>query len=188
MPTQLTECPNCGGPIKHMYSDAKNAYYQCTCCPYTYSEEILEGAADASFEIEKHKLLARIEKGMMDWEKTNWEQMYRDVDDFMHKYEVLQKDMHFNITLAACLTKGFNKIDDRKYADCKKRFKITKKMYKEQLKLLKQQADPALHASVEEYKEARDKYTKCLCDYLNEKAIWKVLIFLLKKLSLPFPV
>jgi len=58
-------------------------------------------------------------------------------------------------------------------------------MYKQHLKVLKNQADPKLTESVNEYKELRAKYKKCRNEYRNTKLAWKAVFFVFKKLAMP---
>jgi len=184
MSTTVRLCEICQGDLKFQYSDAKNAYYKCPFCGATVTVP-MEGDAEHEFELAKKEMIARLHMSFVDWQATDWDQLYRDLNEFMIRNEQLHNDIRFQMGLTACLTKGFNIIDAEKYNECKKIFKATEKIYKAQLKLLKMQVDSTVPESVSEYKEAREKYIKCRNDYLNTKAMWKILFFLLKKISFP---
>ena len=130
-------------------------------------------------------LLGRIRSGFIDWRLTQWETLHRELVDFISRYEEAQLDIQLQMGVVACITNGFNFMDAEKYKQCKVLFKVTEKMYKQHLKILKQQADAKLTESVNEYKDLRAKYKKCRNEYRNTKLAWKAVFFIFKKLAFP---
>ena len=98
-------------------------------------------------------------------------------------------DIEIQIARIACMTSGFNLMDDQKYKSCKTRFKIMDKVYRAELKRLKKLSkNPELSETMEGYRQARAKYIKLQNRYLETKLIWKIFFSvakLLKKFVLP---
>ena len=175
-------CSICGSLMEQTGADLKNIYYKCTGCGNTCATQVKEDEANLVFEMAKRDLLSRLRAGFVDYRVTQWDQLHKDLIDFINRYEQVHNDMQFQMAIVACLTKGFNIMDAEKYSQCKNLFKITDKMYKQQLKELKKQASkPELSESMEDYKESRAKYIKLRNQYRNTKLAWKIIFFALKK-------
>ena len=105
------------------------------------------------------------------------------------RHAPLEHDIELQIARIACITSGFNMIDDQKYKSCKTRFKIMDKIYKTELKRLKKLSKkPELSATMEGYQESRAKYLKLRNQFLEQKFLWKIFFSvakLLKKFILP---
>lgn len=178
----MNTCPVCGGLFEQQGADLKNIYYKCVFCGHTEVEAVKEDEANIVFEQTKRELLGRLRSGFIDYRVTQWDQLHKDLVDFTNRYEQVSKDLQFQMAIIACLTKGFNIMEAEKYAQCKNLFKISNKMYKQQLKELKQKAeDPSLSETIEEYKQYRSKYIKLRNQYRNTKMAWKILFTILKK-------
>ena len=175
-------CLVCGGLFEQTGADSKNIYHKCPYCGNTVSTPVKEDEANLVFEMEKRELLGRIRSGFVDYRVTQWDQLYSDLVDFTNRYDQLSNDLQFQMAIIACMTKGFNIMDTEKYTQCKNLFKITDKMYKQQLKDLKQKAeDPSLSETIEEYKQYRVKYIRLRNQYRNTKLAWKIVFAILKK-------
>ena len=184
----IKTCPNCGGGIlEQQGADLKNIYYKCKSCGHTMTEQVKEDETNLVFEMKKRDLLKRLNSGMVEWRATQWDQLYKELNEFINDYAQIHNDIQFQMALVACMTKGFNIMDGEKYSQCKKRFKATDKKYKHQLKVLKaQSSDPTLSDSMADYKESRKKYLKLRNEYRNTKLAWKLIFFAMKKL-VPVP-
>ena len=183
----IKTCPVCGSLFEQKSADSHNIFYQCTGCGNKMSIAIEEGDVNNEFELAKRELLGRLHSGLVDWRVTQWEQLQKDLLDFINRYEQIHHDMQFQMAIVACLTKGFNVMEAEKYRQCKILFKSADKMYKQQLKALKAQAsDPTLSETMEDHKEARAKYIRLRNQYRNTKLLWKLIFFAFKKL-VPLP-
>lgn len=161
-------------------ADMQYAFYLCPGCG---REEAIPLGDDpnATYALRKRDLLIRLNEGLVDWRVTQWERLHLDLSKFISSYDAANLDIQLQIGLVACLTKGFNTLDADTYRKCKALFKTTEKMYKNHLKTLKAQVDPALYESVIEYKKSRAKYKACRNQYRNTKLAWKAVFFLLKR-------
>jgi hypothetical protein len=134
-------------------------------------------------------MIGRIREGMSDWQATQWDRLEKDLVDFINRYAPLEHDIELQIARIACITSGFNMIDDQKYKSCKARFKIMDKVYKSELKRLKKiSKKPELSETMEGYQEARAKYLKLRNQYLEQKFLWKIFFSvtkLLRKFFMP---
>ena len=180
MATNTKQCPICGSLLKEEGADATMAYYRCPGCGDRTQVPLGEGGR-ADMAMRKRELLGRIRAGFIDWRVTQWDRLHMDLVDFSSRYDEAQMDIQLQMGILACMTKGFNSIDAEKYQQCKKLFKFTERVYKQQLKVLKKQMDPSLYESVNDYKDARVKYMKCRDEYRSTKLAWKLIFFLLKK-------
>ena len=90
------------------------------------------------------------------------------------------------MAIIACLTKGFHDLDDRRYKECKRIFKITEKVYKRYLKDPLSVADAMGEAGPVEYEDYRKQYKHCRNEYRNTKLAWKLAYTIGKKL-VPIP-
>ena len=171
------KCASCGGTLRYTGADSQNAYYECPHC----SEQVIfaiesEGGVNLVFETRKKELLARLRRGFDDWRAINWDQLYKDIVEFISAHEQLQNDIRFQMAIVACLTKGFHAMDAEKSRQCKILIKGIDKMYKQQTKELKQKIkNPALVESVGEYEAIREKYAKLQSDYANGRLPWNML-------------
>ena len=176
------QCPNCAAPMKQIGADSDYVQYQCIACGFK-SLIPLTDQSNIEYSATRTSLLARIRVGLIDWKITSWNSLYKELVNFIGRYEEAQKDIELQMGLAACITSGFQMMDSEKYKQCKTIFKLTESMYKYHLKMLKKQANAALFESVNHYKELRARYKRCRNDYRSTKLIWKVIFFLFKRLA-----
>ena len=176
------QCPQCGALMTQTGADATTARYKCDFCGFIKLFSLTD-QSNAEFLQKKSDFISRINLGFVDWRVTQWDSLHRDLLNFISRYEIAKDDIQLHLGLIACLTSGFQVLDKEKYRQCKIIFKFTEKMYKQQLKMLKKQADTNLYKSVNEYKEMRAKYKKCRNEYRNKKLVWKAVFFVFKKMS-----
>ena len=179
------KCTEDGGNLKFLRCDRHAIYFECDCCghkdKYTFSTKeesnnYIEGA--------KQEMLGRIRDGIADWQRAQWEQLHKDLVDFINRFSPLEHDIEIQIARIACITSGFNLIDDQKYKSCKARFKVMDKIYKAELKRLKKLTKkPVLSETMEGYRASRAKYLKLRNQYLEQKFIWKIFFSIAKLLK-----
>ena len=174
-------CPTCGAIMTLQSLDKSSVCYKCDFCGQILHNEISDEQGDLLYSYKKSELIRRIHMGLVDWETTQWHILYKEIIDFIGRYEAAKTDIQLQIGVVACITSGFQLLDDEKYKQCKLLFKVTEKMYKQQVKMLKQQSDTKLHESVSDYKDLRAKYKKCRNEYRNTKLIWKAVFFVFRK-------
>ena len=175
------QCPQCGAVMSQTGADLNAARYRCGCCGFMKSVSLNDG--NTEYEQKRSDILCRIRVGFVDWRVTQWQTIQRELLDFISRYEAARTDMQLQMGIVACITNGFQTMDAEKYHQCKRLFKVTEKMYKQQLKILKKQSDTKLYESVSDYKDWRAKYKKCRNDYRNTKLIWKAVFFVFKKVA-----
>ena len=176
----IKQCPVCGSPMEQKGADMQYAFYRCVSCGHEQAVSLGDDP-NAAYALRKRDLISRLNEGMVDWRVTGWEQLHKDLADFISRYDAAQLDIQLQIGLVACLTKGFNTLDGDTYKKCKVIFKTTEKTYKMHLKALKAQMDPGLYESVTDYKKSRSKYKVCRNQYRNTKIMWKAVFILLKR-------
>ena len=161
-------------------ADLSTARYRCRSCGFMKTVP-LSDHGNAEYEQKKCELLARFRLGFVDWRVTQWTSLQKDLLEFMSRYEEAESDIRLQMGVIACMTSGFQLLDDEKYKQCERIFKATEKMYKHQMQMLKQQSDARLYESVSNYKELRVKYKKCRNEYRNTKLLWKIVFAIFKK-------
>ena len=166
--------------MKQSGADMNTARYRCVSCGFIKNVSLGE-QGNAEYEQKKSDILARVRIGFVDWRVTQWDNLQRELLDFISRYEAASSDIQLQMSLVACITNGFQFMDAEKYKQCKLLYKITEKMYKQQLKMLKKETDTKLYESVSDYKDMRAKYKKCRNDYRNTKLLWKAVFFVFKK-------
>lgn len=184
------KCPSCGGKLEFVRCDRHAIYFECSGDGhrerYTFQSR---DEADGYIASAKSEMLGRVRDGINDWQAINWERLQKDLVDFINRFAPLEHDIELQIARIACITSGFNLIDDQKYKSCKIRFKITDKIYKSELKRLKKLSKtPVLSETMEGYQDLREKYIKLRNRYLETKFIWKIFfsaVKLLKKVIFP---
>ena len=178
-------CKECGAKMDQIGTEYQTAIYKCKYCGHTEYVQFAPGD-NTEFLHKKSMLLGRVRKGILDWEVTNWDVLRNEIMDFMTANHAARNDIYFRVAIIACLTKGFHDLDDQRYKECKRLFKVTEKVYKRYIK------DPTAFASdfenggVFEYEEYRNLYKKCRSDYRNTKLAWKLAYTVGKKL-IPIP-
>lgn len=184
-----TNCPLCGAAMTQSGAERNKVYYHCGFCGHNTS---IEMASDDNAEYwqQRRDLLLRVSRSIIDWKLANWEYLLLDVVSFMGKYEEARFDVSLKTAQLACLTKGFRDMDDEKYRESKRIFKVTEKIYKQHIKALantiKEFPNPE---DVTKYQEYRMQYKKLRDDYRNTKLVWKIGFLAGKKLFfgwLPF--
>lgn len=164
-------------------ADLTTARYSCSSCGFMKAVSIGD-QGNTEYEQRKSDLLARVRIGFVDWRVMQWASLQKDLLDFISRYEAARGDIQLQMGVVACITSGFQFVDDEKYKQCKLLFKVTEKIYKQQMKQLKRQSNPKLYESTSDYKDLRAKYKKCRNDYRNTKLIWKAVFFVFKKAAL----
>ncbi|MBE6585864.1 MAG: hypothetical protein E7645_04965 [Ruminococcaceae bacterium] len=175
------QCPQCGSLMIQTGADATSIRYRCPSCGYLKAVQLTE-EGNALYAQKKSDLLRRIRLGFVDWRVTEWDRLYQEIVAFISCYEEAQSDIQLQMSIVACITKGFNMMDAEKYKQCETLFKVTEAMYKRHLKTLKEQNDAKLYDSVTDYKESRVKYKKCRNEYRNAKLARKAVFFAAKKI------
>ena len=178
------KCKRCGSYMKQKGSMQGQTLYHCSSCGY---DEYVALSTDDNSEywVKRSALLGRVRKGIIDWEVTGWDYLKNDVLDFVASYEAAQFDIYFKIAIIACLTKGFHDMNNERYRECKRLFKVTEKIYKRYRKdpeAKKNYASETGSSGVVEYEEYRHLYKKCLYDYRCTQLAWKVLFSVGKKI------
>lgn len=176
-------CPNCGGIMKQVGADLQKVYYQCEYCP-TKKSVSLNSEDNVQYLIVKNELLTRVRMGVFDVNATQWQALQKEILKFMGSYEAAAHDIQLQISVVACITRGFSLLDAEKYKQCKNLYKATEKIYKKYMKDLKSQSDEEKRKSVEQYEEYRSKYKKCRNQYRNTKLAWKAVFFVARKFVL----
>ena len=176
------QCPQCGAIMTQKGADMNTARYRCGSCGFIKSVT-LGDEGNVEYEQRKSDLLSRVRLGFVDWRVTQWESIQRELLDFIGRYEAARSDIQLQMSVVACITNGFQMMDAEKYKQCKILFKVTEKIYKQQMKMLKQQTNSKLYESVNDYADLRAKYKKCRNDYRNTKLMWKTVFFIFKKVA-----
>ncbi len=177
-------CPQCNASLKQVGADEKLIRYRCPSCGYLVAVPVGE-EGNVEYLQKKADIIRRITVGLADWKSAPWGMLERDILDFVARYEEARTDIHLQMALIACITQGFNLIDADKYKRSKIIFKATEKVYKTQMKILKEKTNTKLYESLSEYEENRARYKKCRNHYRNTKMAWKVVFFLFKRF-IPF--
>jgi len=178
-------CSACGGQLEFVRCDRHAVYFECSADGhrerYTFgSRDEAEGYIQSS----KQKMLGRIREATADWQRAQWERLQKDLVDFINRFAPLEHDIELQIARIACITSGFNMIDDQKYKSCKTRFKVMDKIYKSELKRLKKLSKtPVLSETMTGYRDSREKYIKLRNQYLEQKFIWKIFFSVVKMLK-----
>ena len=179
---QKNQCPICGGVLSQEGMDETTVYYKCVACGHMSTAPI-EDVGNAECILKKRELITRIKLGVNDWQSAQWDRLHMDLQDYLVRYETEQTDLQLQMGLIACITKGFNVLDQDRYRQCKNIFKMTEQMYKSHQKVLKSQVNVELSDSVNNYQVFRTKYIQCRNEYRNTKLMWKVLFFVLRRLA-----
>ena len=170
------KCTECGGDVEILRFDLNCVWLECKACgnqvQYAFQSE---DEANFYMDEKKQSLFGRLREGFIDWQMTDWNQLYSDFISFMEEHPEFESDLQFRMAIVACLTNGFNRMDREKYRQCKSRFKVADKMYHRRLKLMETQiANSKLADSIEDYQMSRTKYVQLRNEYLQTKMIWKM--------------
>lgn len=179
----LTKCPQCGAKMKQVGAQGQTSLYHCPCCGNDISVNIPTDS-NTEYLAKKTELLSRIMGGVADWKTASWDYLRKDLLDFMSRYEDARTDIRLNMAVLACITHGFQYITAETYKECKVTYKLTEKLYKANLRMLKQKPDLKTQEQIEDYKQNRALYKKCRNNYRNTKVAWKIVFSVLKKLLL----
>ena len=171
-------CPRCGSIMAQTGSVNGKVTYHCKSCGYNEYVTI-SNDDNSEYWMKRAELLSRTTKGVMDWKITQWDQLRRDILDFVGRYDQAHVDIHFKMALIACLTSGFHDMDSEKYKECKQIFKVTERLYKIHCKALKETGGGSIE-DVEKYEEYRVMYKKCRNEYRNTKIMWKAALTVAK--------
>ena len=177
------KCKDCGGTLIIKRFDKERIYYECAHTGDEY-EYVFQSPEEANYYMEsvKQELFAKLRKGFIDWQVTDWEQLKKDFDNFIIQHKELENDLQIKMAVIACVTKGFNTMDAEQYRQSKIDFKIVDRMYKARLKELRtQMKSPVLSNSMEDYKISRARYVALRNEYLQTKMMYKLLWSVLKK-------
>ncbi len=178
-------CSQCGSKMTMIGSEGQSVIYHCRSCG---NDEYVQVSADNNTDYlhRRSMLLGRVRRGIIDWEVTQWDVLRGEILDFTTSFHAARNDIYFKMSIIACLTKGFHDLDDKRYKECKRIFKVTEKVYKRYTK------DPGLipdemgNSGILDYEEYRNMYKKCKFDYQNTKLMYKLLFTVAKKL-VPIP-
>ena len=187
MNTTDVRCKRCGSIMAQKGAENQYVTYHCNSCGYNEYVE-MKTADNSEYWIKRSALLGRVRQGIVDWQVTGWDYLQNDIFNFMSSYEAARYDIYFKIATVACLTKGFHDMNNEKYRDCKRLFKVTESVYKRYRK------DPMANdgykketgeTGMVEYEEYRGLYKKCLYEFRCTQFAWKILFTLGKKI-IPF--
>ena len=170
------KCPDCGGTLVIKRFTKEQIYYECA-FEGTESCYTFQSPEEANFYLEsaKQKLFAKLRKGFIDWQVTDWNHLRRNFDDFISQHPDFENDLQMKMAVIACITKGFNMMDNEQYRQSKIHFKIVDGLYKQRLKeLCAQMKNPLLFNSMEDYKISRARYVDLRNQYLQTKTMYKI--------------
>ncbi len=178
-------CPQCGGQMAQVGSEPHAVIYHCRSCGY---DAYVQLSPDDNTEYlhKRSMLLGRVRQGIIDWELTPWDSLRRDIIDFTAAFHAARNDIHFQMAVIACLTKGFHDLDKERYKECKHIFKVTEKVYKRYVKNPSVIPPEMGDTGPMEYEEYRRMYKGCKNEFLGQKVAYKVLFKLGGKL-VPIP-
>ena len=182
----LVKCPQCAAQMKQTGTTQGAICYQCEFCGTAKMIKQDEDQANAVYWMKRSELLSRVRKGILDWQGTNWDILYRDVADFLGNYEEARTDTYFKMAIVACLTEGYNTLNKERYKRCKAIFKVTEKCYKLEMRALKAAHKEADRNRLSEYEEFRNMYRQCRYDYRNTKIYWKIIQFFFRRSIVKF--
>ncbi len=154
--------------------------YHCSSCGCDSFFKIT-AENESIYQVKKNQLIGRLDAGILNWQTTSWDYLKKDILELRANYEAAKTDIHLNMGIIACLTYGFHDINAETYKECKHIFKIAEKIYKNEQKALKKQADKKMHEDVVAYKEYRKQYKKCRNEYRSTKLMWKLVYMVAKK-------
>ena len=170
------KCPDCGGTLAIKRFTRERIYYECA-FEGTESSYTFQSPEEANFylENEKQKLFAKLRNGFIDWQVTDWGHLRRNFDDFISQHPDFENDLQMKMAVIACITKGFNMMDNEQYRQSKVHFKIVDGLYKQRLKEMREQMkNPLLFNSMEDYKISRARYVDLRNQYLQTKTMYKI--------------
>ena len=178
-------CQQCGSKMVQTGTEYNTAIYHCRSCG---NNEYVQMAANDNSEYlhRRSMLLGRVRKGILEWEVTQWDALRLEIIDFTNAFHAARNDLYFQMAIIACLTKGFHDLDDEKYKECKRIFKVTEKVYKRYAKHPENLPAEMGTTGAMEYEEYRQLYKKCRSEYQGQKLIYKALFAVGKKL-IPIP-
>ena len=178
-------CSQCGSKMVQTGTEYQMAIYHCRSCGNTQYVEITANEK-TDYLHKKNMLLGRVSKGIIDWEVTQWDTLREDIMNFMTAYHLARQDIYISMAIIACLTKGFHDLDDDRYKECKRIFKMTEKVYKRYLKAPTTTVKEMGEIGAADYEDYRKQYKKCRNEYRNTKLAWKLAFTIGKKL-IPIP-
>ena len=170
------KCESCGGNLIIKRFDKERIYYECEHNGEEY-EYVFQSPEEANYYLEstKQNLFAKLRKGFIDWQVTDWEHLKKDFETLIDQHTDLETDLQIKMAVIACVTKGFNTMNAEQYRQSKLDFKFIDRMYKERLKeLRKQMENPLLSNSMEDYKISRARYVALRNQYLQTKMLYKL--------------
>ena len=114
------KCSACGGSVSIQRFDTNGIQFMCEACgkedTYTFENE---DEAKYYMDEAQQELFGRLREGFIDWQLTNWDQLFKDFMAFLDEHPEFGGDLQFRMALIACLTSGFNRMDHEKYRQCK---------------------------------------------------------------------
>ena len=181
-------CPEDNAQLKFVRCTDTAIYFECVACghreKYIFNDE---NEANEYFEEVKADMIAKVKLGLLDWQRTQWDVLHRALAEFVIDYPRFEMDIHIQMANIACITRGFQMIDDEKYKECKIMFSMADKVYKARLKVLKRECKhPVLPNALQEYSDLRDQYLALRNKYLETKIIIKILMKAAKFATKPF--
>ena len=178
-------CAQCGSKMVQTGTEHNTAIYHCRSCGN--NEYVQMSLNDNSEYLHRRSmLLGRVRKGIIEWEITQWDVLRSEILDFTNAFHAARNDLYFQMAIIACLTKGFHDLDDERYKECKRIFKVTEKVFKGYSKHPENLPTEIVETGTAEYEEYRQLYKKCRNEYQGRKLIYKALITVAKKL-IPIP-
>lgn len=178
-------CSQCGSKMVQTGTEYQTAIYHCRSCGNNEYVQISVNE-NTDYLHKRSMILGRVRKGIIDWEVTQWDTLRNEIMDFTIAYHAARNDIYFHMAIIACLTKGFHDLDDRRYKECKRIFKITEKVYKRYCKNPSVVPEEMGTTGATEYEDYRQQYKKCRNEFRNTKLAWKLLFSVGKKI-IPIP-
>ena len=176
-------CPLCGTTMKQTGGAHGYVRFHCSSCG---NDDYVELDTDKNFEYWQKRgvLLGRVRENIIENASAyQWDNLGREILDFMNHYPESNVDIYFTISLVACYTQGFTNMDTEKYKKCQSMFKATEKVYKKYrkdpepgTKYSKETGDSGMST----YEEYRSMYKKCWFEYQKNKLAWKIAFKLCK--------
>ena len=176
-------CPKCGSTMKQTGGAHGYVRFHCSGCG---NDDYVELETDNNFEYwqKRGELLGRVKEYIIENSSAyQWDNLGKEILDFITHYPEANVDIYFTMALIACYTNGFNDMDTVKYKKCKAMFKATEKVYKSYLKepnAKEKFAKETGDSGITGYEEYRALYKKYRYKYQKYQLAWKIAFKLCK--------
>ncbi|MBQ2987634.1 MAG: hypothetical protein IJD59_00855 [Clostridia bacterium] len=180
-------CKYCGGKFEFWRCDEQRIYIRCAHCHVMYTYTFPDHNTFRRFaDAENRDILNRLRLGLIDWETMPWDSFHKDLIDFINGHSYAENDMRFQMAIIACITRGFQIMDEDIYQRCTQRFRIAEDIYKGLMNMqIKTAKDPLISKDLEVYEQLRSNYNHLRAAYLAVKTTKKAVSILLKQVFKP---